>query len=556
MARLQAEQTDIYTYFSSKKRKFLIPDYQRPYAWGLAECKTLWDDLNSFFFADTDASFDPNDTYFLGPIVTYQNTLRDTEIIDGQQRITTLMLLLRAYYEYTKERAVEPFKTLSKNLADCIWQKDLLDKKTPKQLRLHSEEANEGEQRELQQILEYGKLVKELKGGAYTKNFNFFCNCIEKLKEEDSDRLTALVVYTLENCSLLPIEADTQSMALNIFATLNDRGLPLTDSDIFKAQLYRTYNERGEKEQFMQRWKRLEETLEDIRTYKHTPMDDLFTCYMYYTRAQDRIASTSRIGLRNYYEKNSYELLKKPDTIDKLDLLADFLKKVSLLDSRFEPSTQKLFYILLQAPNNLAQQLIAVYFLHKQQGGVLPPAQEIDPVLESLIACILLYTVLKPGGDYLSKPIYKKMVDIVHDIDRPFEVDIFTEEDLYLQYAKIISSPINKSFILTWYAFQTSEQCIIPTDLTMRTTYILPQEAFEGDKLRYEALGNQSLVEEYFRAKMKGNAANYLNTDGSLTELRSFLTQHPKPTPADIHSRNQKILEALLHYLRKYHLLG
>ena len=44
------------------------------------------------------------------------------------------------------------------------------------------------------------------------------------------------------NCILLPIEAETQATALRIFSTLNDRGLPLSDSDIFKAQFYKYYS--------------------------------------------------------------------------------------------------------------------------------------------------------------------------------------------------------------------------------------------------------------------------------------------------------------------------
>lgn len=46
----------------------------------------------------------------------------------------------------------------------------------------------------------------------------------------------------LNNCILLPIEADNQNTALRIFSTLNDRGLPLSDADIFKAQFYKYYS--------------------------------------------------------------------------------------------------------------------------------------------------------------------------------------------------------------------------------------------------------------------------------------------------------------------------
>ena len=46
----------------------------------------------------------------------------------------------------------------------------------------------------------------------------------------------------LNNCILLPIEADNEKTALRIFSTLNDRGKPLADADIFKAQFYKFYS--------------------------------------------------------------------------------------------------------------------------------------------------------------------------------------------------------------------------------------------------------------------------------------------------------------------------
>ena len=50
MANLNIEQKKVKSLFQESKYNFLIPDYQRPYAWGEMECKTLWDDLFSFSF--------------------------------------------------------------------------------------------------------------------------------------------------------------------------------------------------------------------------------------------------------------------------------------------------------------------------------------------------------------------------------------------------------------------------------------------------------------------------------------------------------------------------
>lgn len=110
MSKLIVEQKTIKELFQSKKSNFLIPDYQRPYAWGEKECNTLWDDIFSFAIPDEGRTeFDNNSEYFLGPIVTFRKESNDKlEVIDGQQRLTTLMLLLRAYYSkfaYMQDRA-------------------------------------------------------------------------------------------------------------------------------------------------------------------------------------------------------------------------------------------------------------------------------------------------------------------------------------------------------------------------------------------------------------------------------------------------------------------
>ena len=70
----------------------------------------------------------------------------------------------------------------------------------------------------------------------------------------------------MNNCILLPIEAESQDTALRIFSTLNDRGKPLSDADIFKAQFYKHFSKLGKKEEFIAQWKKLEELCERIYT--------------------------------------------------------------------------------------------------------------------------------------------------------------------------------------------------------------------------------------------------------------------------------------------------
>lgn len=289
MSKLNIDQKNIKSLFSDKKADFLIPDYQRPYAWGEKECQTLWDDIFSFAFPDNDCDkFDSdNDEYFLGPIVTFKNVDGRQEIIDGQQRLTTLMLLLRAFYaKYGFMKDALAIKT-SEMLEQCIWKTDEFGKPNKNKLKISSEVATDNEKDEFLTILNTGD-ASGMKS-KYSKAYRFFQDRITEFLNAYPSYFAHLPVRILNNCILLPIEAESQDTALRIFSTLNDRGLPLSDADIFKAQFYKYYTENGEKDSFIKRWKELEVLCNDIfHPISGSPMDELFTRYMYYERASTR----------------------------------------------------------------------------------------------------------------------------------------------------------------------------------------------------------------------------------------------------------------------------
>ena len=81
---------------SGIQHAFLIPEYQRPYAWTFDQVDTLFSDI--WDFTESTGGPEREATYFLGSIVSFINEKGEQEIIDGQQRITSLFLLLRAIY--------------------------------------------------------------------------------------------------------------------------------------------------------------------------------------------------------------------------------------------------------------------------------------------------------------------------------------------------------------------------------------------------------------------------------------------------------------------------
>ncbi len=94
VSRKTIEQTLTDSLKISSTKRFVIPEYQRPYSWDVEKCEVLWDDIVSFF----EHNRDNHEEYFLGTIVSCLDGEENIAIIDGQQRLTSFFLLLRSFY--------------------------------------------------------------------------------------------------------------------------------------------------------------------------------------------------------------------------------------------------------------------------------------------------------------------------------------------------------------------------------------------------------------------------------------------------------------------------
>lgn len=281
MSKLNVDQKNIRLLLSDKKADFLIPDYQRPYAWTEEECQNLWEDIFTFAIPDDDATkFNSEEEYYLGPIVTFKNDSGKLEVIDGQQRLTTIMLLLRAFHVSFGNMQDENSKRTREMIESCVWKTDEFGHADKAKLKIDSEVATDKDKDEFLSILNSGIATSEMKS-KYAGNYRFFQKKIDEFLHGYPSFFSYFPARILNNCILLPIEADNQNTALRIFSTLNDRGLPLSDADIFKAQFYKYYSDKGEKDKFIKTWKELEELCEKIfKPIGGTPMDELFICIM------------------------------------------------------------------------------------------------------------------------------------------------------------------------------------------------------------------------------------------------------------------------------------
>ena len=570
---LTIEQKTVLALLEDKNSCFLIPDYQRPYAWEEAECSTLWNDIHSFAISDGDYSKfnENNDVYFLGPIVLFKNSDGKREVIDGQQRLTTLMLLLRAFY-HAYGNNMQDSKSLSvkRMIEKCLWKTDEFGEpdKSVSALKIESETATDDDKDEFISILLTGNAPSELKS-RYAENYRFFQTKINNFKSTTPDYFSYMAVRILKNCILLPIKTESQDTALRIFSTLNDRGMPLSDSDIFKAQLYKAFSDDGKKDDFIADWKNLENVCGKIFQLADNPMDEIFTRYMYFERAKRGVKLSTLEGLRKFYEAGNYELLKTyhKQTFDNIKALADFWNDVANQDqTRFSDRVLRRLFVLNYAPNSMWTYITSVYFMQNRDENGLLDDDDFYDFLTKITAFIWAFTILRPGVNILRTPIFAEMVNIIHGRKVTFDGFALSASELENAlkiYAFTNNRPITRS-VLAWFAFTDPEQKLIPIETVLEIEHIYARNRTPTPE-NLEAIGNKSLLEKKINIRasdyrFQDKAKYYLGLmpkkpATNIHQLQVLANAKQDFTEQDIAQRTEEIISSFMAFVRENNLL-
>lgn len=216
---------------------FFIPKYQREYVWGWSNWDALFNDLD-----------ESPSSHFLGSIICV-NGQKDSmagsklELIDGQQRFTTISLLFCALYDKLTSNPDpdDDFKVEMVNLKNRIFIK------ANSQWRLEPSEQMQNKA-DFQRILSelFPKLVTAPKGLA-----NFGNRRIAKAYKYFRERLALLTISEgmallekLKSAILVKIEVQNHSDAFMLFESINNRGIPLSAIDIIKNNLLAELDKR------------------------------------------------------------------------------------------------------------------------------------------------------------------------------------------------------------------------------------------------------------------------------------------------------------------------
>ena len=431
------------------KEKFLIPEYQRPYAWTDDQIYTLFEDLVEYTNNQNESS------YFLGCIVSFSNENKEQEIIDGQQRITTLFLLLRAIHRKLQKMSDSKEKdNFIRQIEPAIWKIDELTSVADYSSVLIESKVLEAKYNQiLENILKSGEADDKSKD-RYSQNYLSIIGLLDKYANDEPLNFYRFINNVLNKTIVLPIKADTQETALTIFSTLNDRGLPLSDADIFKAKIYNKLSEKN-KAKFVDEWKNL--TLESETADES--IQKLFYYYMFYLRAIDNDKKNTTPGLRKYFAEDSFSRLFDDNLLRNLRDILEFWEVVNCREVKESKWTTNfsilsILDILSSYPNEFWKYPVIIYYLKNKNGDKF---EELFLIfLRKLFVNLFKVYIVSPTINSIKASILSLNSSILHDETPNFEFRNVTEEELKNGIKRLNRKAVR--MLLKLLAYNTEEQ--------------------------------------------------------------------------------------------------
>ncbi|WQW07870.1 DUF262 domain-containing protein [Helicobacter pylori] len=284
MAKIESEDSYLQDILKDKLY-YQIPIYQRPYQWTEENCEKLLDDL--FFNYEDDRESD----YFCGSlvliIISEDSKVKTYDVVDGQQRLSTFILLakvLDALYSERLDSGCQEFLQAS-------WSDRHENKKKKKKKRLDFELVGSNAKKYFQDALKFFDDLDTSKGEDSKSNDpskgknNYLENAIclkNYLEKKEIGDINDFIEWLYSNVVFVTITCPDADKALRIFNVLNARGLALNATDIFKGELLKKLTEEKEQEELATRWEDLYQKCLD----NGFDMETLFSWYLTYLESK------------------------------------------------------------------------------------------------------------------------------------------------------------------------------------------------------------------------------------------------------------------------------
>ncbi len=279
---MEAHKTNIYK-FIKQTPKFIIPVYQRNYDWKKENCKQLFEDIERI--AET------GDIHFIGTICTQAAKRYQCVIIDGQQRITSTMLLLKAIYDNTDD------KFAKKRIHNLLMNDDTDD--AEERIRLKPIKRDEAIFHKLINMQEFNKekfTDKELCSNIMI-NYLFFTKLFS-----ETDKDAENIIAAIEGLELVELAVEKENPQV-VFESLNSTGLDLTNADLIRNYLLMALEYNTQEELYTKYWLPID------NMFEQTTLEKFFVYYLIKKRKSDFITMGNK--KQKITEKNLYNAFKK-----------------------------------------------------------------------------------------------------------------------------------------------------------------------------------------------------------------------------------------------------
>lgn len=277
---MRADSISLLEFIGASKRTFCIPVYQRNYDWKQAQCITLFQDIERVIQSKKENS------HFLGTIVYIEENssanFREFTVIDGQQRLTSVMLLLKAIAE----------ETTIQNLKQEIIEEYLLNRFSPEPLRIKLKPMKSDAK--VYYRLIYDR-AEELEKSPIYVNYQLFCQLIR-----DSHFTPEEIFNGVQKLEVVYIQLEKENPQL-IFESLNSTGLDLTQADLIRNYLLMGQPIEKQEELYLLYWCEIEKLLPD------TMISDFIRDYLILKTALIPKKDKVYQSFKEYYSICNYE---------------------------------------------------------------------------------------------------------------------------------------------------------------------------------------------------------------------------------------------------------
>lgn len=590
--RLISEYTKL-----GKDDRFRIPEYQRGYSWTTMHCDKLWQDIEAFIDSGAD------DPYFFGTIIIDCSTDNCLNLIDGQQRTTTFLLLLKALQLRLKEALdtiqVGPdtralYMGLSKSQdaiytilykADDVKQVEIQDdwNKAKGITILENKSINELYKDDFQNIIEaetyveaekaVHKIPRKQKDNKYTNFFRNFKYFYEKLLLYSESNLNNFAKIFLGKCQIIEIKSWQIEQAITMFNSLNSTGMPLSDADIISAQLF---SKEDDKDTFIDKWQGITLLANQLSQRKVMNIDAVLQQFMYINRAKNNHYGLNQVttpGIRKYYTIEHSELLNEPMA------LCDSFEKI--LQTWNKIKDYPIIKLLLKFNENFKMFLMA--YLYRFDVNDLCP-EDVQPIAECLLR---LFAIIEVGDVGFSSSNFKtflfnenfRLVDENYDIyqieaDFSKHIEVTWKKEDVLDYLKEYDK--NILVFLNEYLYAKEQNRNFDFDDRVNVEHIMPASGHNIEAIRMDAhiktkeefdalanlLGNKILLEEdinksisndWFKTKKGSTIQSKRGYKGSRYGMALDLSKYPKDKwgKKDIEDATAIVAERIVKFIFK-----